>query len=164
MKISELMTRDVKTCAPADTLQRAAQIMWENDCGIVPIVEGDRVVGMITDRDVCMAAYTQGQPLWQIPVSGAMATDVHGVHEDDSLDAAESLMQRMRVRRVPVLDGGGRLKGILSMNDLARHSRRSTRYGDGLSGDSIVRILGAISEPRDAAAKRPATNGSPAAH
>ena len=115
-------------------------------------MEDGRVVGMITDRDVCMAAYTQGQPLWQIPVSDAMAHRRPRRHEDDSLDMAETLMRRMRVRRVPVLDGGGRLKGILSMNDLARHSHGSVEpQGNGLSGDSIVRTLAAICAPRPTA-------------
>jgi CBS-domain-containing membrane protein len=106
-----------------------------------------RVVGIVTDRDVCMAAYTQGRPLWQIPVSSAMAKRVHGVRETDSIDIVEALMQLAQVRRVPVLDGDGRLKGILSMNDLARRARHAGRK-NGLSGDSIVQTLAAICEPR----------------
>jgi len=165
MNASELMTTVVKSCGTNDNLQRAAQIMWETDCGVVPVVDGDgRVAGMITDRDICMAAYTQGQPLWQIPVSNAMAKQVHGVRENDQLEAVETLMQRVRVRRVPVLDGDGRLKGILSMNDLARHAHRSAgRKTNGLSGDSIVQTLAAICEPTAAAkAKTPTVKNSPA--
>jgi CBS-domain-containing membrane protein len=136
--------------------------MWENDCGVVPVIDGDgRVVGMMTDRDICMAAYTQGQPLWQITVSNAMAKEVHGVRENDRLEAAEGLMRRVRVRRVPVLDGDGRLKGILSMTDLARHTHRTVgRKSNGLSGDSIVQTLAAICEPQAAAvAREPSANG-----
>jgi CBS domain-containing protein len=148
MNVSDLMTAAVKSCGTNDNLQRAAQLMWENDCGIVPVVDGDgRVVGVITDRDICMAAYTHGQPLWQLPVSDAMAKQVHGVMENDPLDVVETLMRRVRVRRVPVLDANGRLKGILSMNDLVRHAHRSAgRKGNGLSGDSIVQTLAAICE------------------
>jgi CBS domain-containing protein len=155
MNASELMTRAVKTCGPEDNLQRAAQLMWEADCGAVPVVDAaGQLVGMITDRDVCMAAYTRGAPLWQIPVSSSMARLVYSVSEDDSLDAVEALMRRAQVRRVPVLDGGQRLTGILSMNDLARHAHRSGfRKGNGLSGDHIVQTLAAISEPRPAASK-----------
>jgi len=149
MNASEMMTAAVKSCGTNDNLQRAAQLMWENDCGVVPVVDGDgRVAGMITDRDICMAAYTQGRPLWQIPVSNAMAKQVHSVHENDSLEAVEGLMRQARVRRVPVLDGDGRLKGILSMNDLARHSHRSGQKSNGLSGDSVVKTLAAICVPR----------------
>jgi CBS domain-containing protein len=149
MNASELMTTNVKSCSSIDTLLRAAQVMWENDCGAVPVVDGqDRVVGMVTDRDICMAAYTQGRPLWQIPVSTAMAKRVHGVRENDPLEVVETLMRHVRVRRVPVLDGDGRLKGILSMNDLARRAHRSFGRRNGLSGDSIVQTLAAICEPR----------------
>jgi CBS domain-containing protein len=74
---------------------------------------------------------------------------VYNVHEHDTLETAESLMQRVLVRRVPVVDADGRLKGILSTNDLARHGHRSAGRGsNGLSGDSIVRTLARISEPR----------------
>ena len=150
MNVSDLMTKAVQSCGVNDNLQTAARIMWENDCGAVPVVAADeRVIGMITDRDICMAAYTQGQPLWNIPVSSAMADQVHVVRESDSLDVVETLMRNVRVRRAPVVDAGGRLKGIVSMNDLARHARRSSsRKADGLSGDSIAQTLAAISEPR----------------
>jgi len=149
MNVSELMSTAVKSCGTNDNLQCAAQIMWENDCGAVPVVDGDgRVVGMITDRDICMAAYTQGQQLSQIPVSNAMANHVHGVRETDPLEVVGTLMRRAKVRRVPVLDRDGHLKGILSMNDLARQAHRSVgRKTNGLSGDSIVETLAAICEP-----------------
>jgi len=165
MNASDLMTSAVKSCGMDDNLQRAAQLMWEGDCGIVPVVDGDgHVVGMITDRDICMAAYTHGRPLWQLSVGDAMAKQVHGVRETDPLEVVETLMRRVRVRRVPVLDGDGRLKGILSMNDLARHARHSAgRTANGLSGDSIAQTLAAICEPRRAAAAtEPAAKTSPA--
>jgi CBS domain-containing protein len=149
MNVSELMTRAVKSCGQGDDLQRAAQIMWESDCGAVPVVDAEqRVVGIVTDRDICMAAYTQGMPLWRIPVTTAMSRQVHAVRESDLIDEAEATMRQARVHRVPVLDGGDRLKGILSMNDLARHAHRTGgRKGDGLSGDRIVQTLAAICEP-----------------
>lgn len=152
MNASELMTKAVESCGANDTLQRVTQIMWEHDCGVVPVVDGEnRVIGMITDRDVAIAAYTQGRPLWQIPVSSVMAKQAHGVREEDDLDVVEALMRRVRVRRVPVLDAQGRLKGILSMNDLARHAHHGARRrGDGLRADSIVQTLAAICEPRTA--------------
>lgn len=152
MNASELMTTDVKSCNVNDNLQRAAQIMWENDCGAVPVIDNDgRVVGIVTDRDICMSAYTQGLPLWQISVSSAMANRVHGVREDDPIEAVEQLMRRVQVRRVPVLDGEARLKGILSLNDLARHAHRSSgRKSNGLSGESVSRTLAAVCQPRAA--------------
>ena len=163
MNASELMTSHPKSCSPNDSLQRAAQIMWEADCGVVPVVDDqNHVVGMITDRDITMAAYTQGSALWQIPVSSAMAKQVHGVREKDSLEVIEALMRRVRIRRVPVLDSEGRLKGILSMSDLARHAHRTGRKGNGLSGDGIVQTFAGICEPRTTGAKEPVTKGTPA--
>jgi CBS domain-containing protein len=163
MNVSELMTTSVKSCGTSDDLQRAAQIMWEGDCGAIPVLDDDkRVVGMITDRDICMAAYTQNRPLWQIPVSSAMATKVHGIRETDPVEIVETLMRRVRVRRLPVLDTHGRLTGILSMNDLARHAHRSQgRKNNGLSGDSIVHTLAAIGEaPASAKGPSGSVNGA----
>ena len=153
MNASALMTPAVQTCGENENLHRVAQLMWEADCGVVPVVDADgRVIGIVTDRDIAMAAYTQGRPLSQIPVSSAMAKQVHGVREGDALEVVEALMRRAQVRRVPVLDGDGRLRGILSLNDLARHAHRSPgilgfkwgRKGNGLSNDSIVETLAAI--------------------
>ena len=162
MNASDLMTKAVDSCRADDNLQRAMQIMWERDCGVVPVVDGEnRVIGMITDRDVAIAAYTQGRPLWQIPVSNAMAKQVHGVRENDDLEVIETLMRRVRVRRVPVLDLAGKLKGILSLNDLVRHFHPSAgRRGDGLRGDSIAQTLAAICEPRSVPTAKEATRAS----
>jgi CBS domain-containing protein len=165
MNVSELMSKAAKSCGTNDSLQEAARVMWESDCGMVPVVDDrTRVVGILTDRDICMAAYTHGQPLWQIPVSQAMAKQVHGVRENDPLEVVETLMRRVRVRRVPVLDADGRLKGILSMNDLTRHAHRAVgRWNNGLSVDSVVKTLAAICEPRAHSANvssAPAANGS----
>ena len=165
MNASELMNTDVQSCSVNDNLQRAAQIMWENDCGVVPVVDNDsRVVGVVTDRDICMSAYTQGLPLWQIPVSSAMAKRVHGVREDDPIEAVEQLMGRVQVRRVPVLDAEARLKGILSLNDLARHAHRYVgRKSNGLSGEGISQTLAAICQPRASSVRTETNvNGIPA--
>ncbi len=115
MNASDLMTRTVQSCSAGDSLWRAAQIMWEHDCGVVPVLDSEgRVIGMLTDRDVCMAAYTQGRPLADIPVGSAMAHQVHGVREEDPVDVVEGLMRRARVHRVPVLDAGGHLVDVAS--------------------------------------------------
>jgi CBS domain-containing protein len=167
MNASELMTPAVQTCGEGADLQRVAQLMWEADCGVVPVVDADgRVIGIITDRDIAMAAYLQGRPLSQIPVTSAMAKQVRGVREGDALEVVEALMRGAQVRRVPVLDGEGRLRGILSLNDLARHAHRPAwilgfklgRKGDGLSNDSVVGTLAAICQPR--AEREPAAKGA----
>jgi CBS domain-containing protein len=158
MNASELMTTSVKSCSNDDTLQRAAQLMWENDCGAVPVVDGDnRVVGIVTDRDICMAAYTQGRPLGQIPISSAMSKQVYSVREGDPLEVVATLMQHAQVRRLPVLDAQGCLRGIVSMNDLARRTHLSGQK-NGLIGDGIVQTLAAICAPRTATRAEEPTN------
>lgn len=148
MNIAGLMTPRVRSCRIGENLQQAAQIMWDGDCGVVPIVDDDeRVVGMLTDRDISMAACMQGKALWAIPVSHAMSRQVYGVGEADSIETAEAVMRRAKVRRVPVLDGYGKLKGVLSITDLARHAEQSSgRKSDGLSCVHGVRTIAAICE------------------
>jgi CBS domain-containing protein len=160
MYASDIMTTTVRSCRANDGLESAAKIMWEADCGVVPVVDADgRVVGIVTDRDVAMAAFMKGQPLSQIQVSSVMSKRVHGARTDDSIESVEALMGRAQVRRVPVVDGEGRLAGIVSMSDLARHTHPSTRIlglhvsrtGDGLSNDSVVETLAAICQPHSRA-------------
>jgi CBS domain-containing protein len=123
MKVQELMTRDVASCSAADNLSAAARSMWERDCGVVPVLDDERrVVGMVTDRDLAMAAYTQSRPLHEILVSTAMSREVHVCRGEDSIDTAQESMRRERVRRLPVIDSERRLVGILSLNDIARHA------------------------------------------
>ena len=145
MKIENVMTRGVKTCRPEDTLARAAQIFWDLDCGVVPVVDGEnRVVGMLTDRDVCLAAWRERRPLSELEVACAMSSPVHGCADDDELSEALGLMRRYQVRRLPVLDRGGRLVGLLSQDDVIRAAarRRSPRLAR-----CVVETLSMIGEP-----------------
>lgn len=146
MKIQEIMSQPVVACRESDTLNRAAQLMWENDCGAIPVVNDDgRIAGIVTDRDVCMASYTQGRALDAIPVSGAMATEVFTCHGEDSLETAEQLMGEKQVRRVPVVDADNRPIGVLSMNDIARHAAVD---GKTAAQRDAVRAMAAICQPR----------------
>ncbi|HVN64328.1 MAG TPA: CBS domain-containing protein [Candidatus Binataceae bacterium] len=123
------MTSDVKWCGIHDSLNSAARIMWDNDCGCVPIVDDEaRVVGVLTDRDICMAAYTQGLPLFAIPVETAMSRDVIACSPAASVETAHRLMRINEVHRLLVADDSGRLAGILSFSDLAN--------GRGIDGDA----------------------------
>ena len=151
MKVSELMTRDVASCKMNHSVDCSARIMWECDCGCVPIVDDeDRVVGMLTDRDICMAALSQGRPLDDIKVRSAATNDVVCAREDASIEEAEALMQKHQIRRIPVIDRNGVLQGILSMNDIARHFQGSRTRTQGLSGDFIAQTLAAICAPHGA--------------
>jgi CBS domain-containing protein len=121
MKITELMTQPAVTCSTSDDLDCAAQLMWEHDCGALPVVDGDgRTVGVITDRDICMAVWTQGRTLPTIPVRAAMSKQVFACRADDTLEAVRRTMQEKRIRRVPIVDAENRPVGMLSLNDLAQ--------------------------------------------
>lgn len=125
MKVERLMSRNPKSCRPDHDLACAAQILWEDDVGCVPIVDSEgRAVAMLTDRDVAMAAYTQGLPLREIRVSQAMSQDLHTCSPTDSVAVAEETMRARQVRRLPVVASDGKLVGVLSMNDIAREAFR----------------------------------------
>lgn len=146
MQVHELMTRSVIGCRTIDTLNDAARIMWEADCGCVPVLDdAGHPVGMLTDRDICMAAYTQGKPLLAIPIANAMASSVVVCRSDDSIATAEELMREHQLRRLPVVGADGTLVGILSLNDIAiRGHLEGKRSADELGSDAIARTLAAI--------------------
>jgi len=150
MNVESLMTKNVQTCRTTDRLDRAARVMWEADVGSVPVLdEASRVVGMITDRDVCMASYTQGVALAAIPVTTAMARTVVTCKPTDSVADAARLLQKHRIHRLPVLDGIGRLAGIVSVNDLARLAMRErSKPASELGTHEITELLASICEPR----------------
>lgn len=146
MQIKDIMSQPVVTCPLNSTLDHAAQLMWEFDCGIIPIVSDDgRLAGVVTDRDACMAAYTQGRPLSDIPVGVAMAKSTIACHKGDSVEAVESLMKTNQIRRVPILDDESRVVGLVSLNDLARLAGRARRNG---VDRQLVETMAAICQPR----------------
>ena len=128
MKVERLMKTDVNACRPDDTGNCAARIMWERDCGFVPIVdENERVLAVVTDRDLCMAAYTQGKPLQEISLHSVMSKEIFSCRPDEDLSQAEILMRKRQVRRLPVTDAEGRLKGILSLSDITREAAKEAK-------------------------------------
>ena len=165
MKIADLMTKGAMTCSQTDTLDRAAEIMWEHDCGAVPVTDDrGRTVGIVTDRDICMAAYTQGKRLSEIPVSVAVSKSLVAAGPEDSVESVAELMQTHQIRRVPILDERYQPVGMFTVGDLARHATR-VRKMDDLDADVIARTLAAISKPRRSHVRRerPASTRRPAA-
>ncbi len=155
MDVMQLMSKDPMTCSPNETLDCAAGIMWDKDCGIVPVIDSDRrVVGVITDRDICMAAYTQGKALKEIPIASIAMKQTVSVRPNDTLQAAENAMKTHQIRRIVVTDDQNRLVGLLSLNDLARHTGRKA---NGITSDEVTRTLAGICEPRDMRRERNAT-------
>lgn len=150
MKIEEIMTRNVHSCTPNDSLATAAQIMWENDCGAVPVVDQTgKLVGIITDRDLAMAAHLQNVSLRESRVANAMARDVKSCGPLDTPATVQSLMQQHKIRRVPVVDADRRLVGMVTLGDLAyAMSSTQTLGGDGMTWTAIAHTLSAVSAPR----------------
>jgi CBS domain-containing protein len=144
MLIRDLMSRNVQTCGAHESLNVAAHKMWEADVGSIPVLDDKgRVVGMLTDRDICMAAYTQGLPLRQIIAAEVMSKSIVTSAETDTVAHAEQLMREHAIRRLPVVDEERHVVGIVSMNDLARAAARWHR-GQG----ELVTTMAAICDPR----------------
>ena len=152
MKVEQIMSRPALTCGVGDPATRAVQLMWDADIGCVILVDSEeRIAGVITDRDVCMAAFLRGVPLCEITVGEVMTRNVATVRPDDRLGLAEALMRSKRVRRLPVVDAKARVVGLLSLNDVARVAQlqRGRRVPE-VAGDEVIATLGAICEPRRA--------------
>jgi len=121
MLVQDLMTRNVAAVRPDQTLAVAARLMWDCDCGALPVVEGDRkVIGMITDRDICMACWSRSLAPSALLVRDATSSDLVSCSPQATIAAAEAAMSGHQVRRLPVMDAEMRLVGILSLADIAR--------------------------------------------
>lgn len=154
MNVQSLMTKDPKCCRAEESLRTAAYLMWECDIGSIPVVDQEhRVVGMITDRDICMAGYFQDRPLSDIPVQQAMATGVVTCRPEDDVKTAERLMRDNQIRRLPIIDREGHLLGVVSVNDLARKAASDRHLSSPQVGETgVVMTMAAIGSPRPLAA------------
>lgn len=123
MKVKEIMTGDAKVCDLNASLADAAKTMWDNDCGMLPVLkDGKEIVGLITDRDICMAVAMRDRNPAGISVEEVITGAVYSVSPDDDVHQALETMQEHKVRRLPVVDLEGQLKGVLSMNDVTLHA------------------------------------------
>lgn len=150
MLIKEIMSQPVITAGIDTNLDAVACTMWENDCGSLPVVDkAGRLAGIITDRDICMAAYTQGKPLSAIPVKTVMAREVFSGHPDDAISEAEKVMSTKQVRRIPVINAKGEPVGFVSLNDLARGAAgRKGASKKGSSSPDVLKAMAAVCKPR----------------
>ena len=144
MTVKELQTSAVKTCGRDTDLATVAKLMWDGDCGAVPVVTDDhKVIGMITDRDICIAAATRSRAPAEIRAREVITGNgIHAVKPDDDVRVALRTMRKHRVRRLPVVDQQQRLSGILSINDLAL--RASPGLPDGVPAQEFLETLQAI--------------------
>lgn len=118
MKVSDAMTRDVRTMSPGQTIREAAQVMQRLDLGFLPVGENDRLVGMITDRDIAVRGVGAGKGP-DARISEIMTADVKYCFEDEDTDHVARNMGLLQIRRLPVVDRNKRLVGVISLGDLA---------------------------------------------
>lgn len=151
MKIEQLMTTSPMTCRPSHSLSWVAEMMWNHDCGCVPVTAGNgsqRVVGLITDRDICMAAHLKGKYLSEIRVGEVMTKEVWACNPGDPLQEAEAIMREARVRCLPVVDETDELLGLLSLADLAREAvRQHGSKNPEITASEIAVVLAMIAQP-----------------
>jgi CBS domain-containing protein len=148
MRIEELMSKSPAVCGPDDTLRAAAQKMAASNCGCLPVTALNgfqRLVGIITDRDICMAAQLQTR-MEELRVRDAMTKEVFACNPADNLVEAQAIMQEARVRRLPVVDESERLIGVISLADLACEAERER---GAISKAEVGKILATLSKPRD---------------
>jgi CBS domain-containing protein len=136
MKVSEVMTRDVQTIRPDQRVQEAASFMLSADAGSIPVTDGDRLIGMITDRDIAVRGVAKGYGP-DTPVRELMTDDIICARADDDVDDVASKMSEAQVRRLPVIDENERLCGIVSLGDLSRDADE----------DAASEALEGVSEP-----------------
>ena len=135
--VTDVMTRNVRTMASTDTVASAAKAMDELDVGVIPVCEGDKLLGVVTDRDIVVRAVAQGLD-GDTPLSKVMSTDVRTARESDDLDTVLAEMATSQIRRLPVLDASDGLVGIISIGDIAVK---------GQDEEDVGQSLGEISSP-----------------
>jgi CBS domain-containing protein len=155
MKAQDVMTKNLFCIGSEQSLNDAAQLMWDRDCGSAPVVNGDnQVVAMITDRDIAMAAYIAGNRLADIPIETAMSQQLVCCKADDDIGEVQHLMQVHRLHRIPVVDDQLKPLGIISLNDIASTCKSGSRQVKPKDvSDTLAAICGPIVQKNRAAGK-----------
>ncbi|HEY4159172.1 MAG TPA: CBS domain-containing protein [Polyangiaceae bacterium] len=152
MKVRDLMTTNVASLQSREPLSAAAQRMWECDCGAIPVTEdgSSRVIGMITDRDICMATWTKNRAPSAIELAEVISRELYFCAPEDGLSTAGNLMRQKQVRRIPVLDENRNLVGILSLADIASYSQplEPRTFGSEIAPSDLAATLANICHPR----------------
>ena len=146
MKVSEVMTPNVETVQPDQTVQQAASFMLSADAGSIPVTEGDRLIGMITDRDIAVRGVADMRDAGRMPVGSVMTDEAFACHAGDSLYDCMRAMARHQVRRIPIVDGRDRVVGIVSQADIAQHAGDLPGHGE---RRAVADVVCAVSEPTD---------------
>lgn len=151
MMVRDIMHKGVKSCALDNTLDDIANQMWNEDIGAMPVVDQDRkLTGMITDRDIAMAAALKHKPLWEISVKDVIAgKSCHYCRPDDEVHQALELMGESRIRRIPVVDEGMHVTGMIGLKDVVEHTygRSGQRKQTTISADDLLTTYQRICKP-----------------
>ncbi|MBI5276355.1 MAG: CBS domain-containing protein [Burkholderiales bacterium] len=139
--VADVMTRGVRTMAPNDTVVAAAQAMDELNVGVIPVCDGEKLVGMVTDRDIVVRGVAQGCDMRATRLADVMSGSVHAVKPTDDVDQVLSEMAERQIRRMPVVDDGEHLVGIVSLGDIA--------VKDPTDEGEVASSLGEISTPAE---------------
>ena len=155
MKVQDVMTENPKFCRPETNLAAAAASMWENDCGVLPVLaDGKTAIGVITDRDIALALGTKNRKASDIKVREVISGKLYAANPEEDIHTALKLMRREKVHRLPVIDAEGALKGILSLNDIALQAvHPDGKKAPELNYEDVVSTLKAICEHRPAKAE-----------
>ena len=149
MKVKEVMMRTAASCNRESNLGEAVEILWNRNCGILPVVDAEqKVIGVITDRDVCIALGTRNRLPCDVTVGEVASGMLFVCRPDDEIRSAMASMAEAKVRRLPVVTADGKLEGILSMDDIVTHSEtRGGKAVSELSHDVVVETLKAVYRP-----------------
>ncbi len=146
MQVKEIMTSDVSFCGPKANLADVATAMWDKDCGSIPIVDQNKkVVGIITDRDICMTVVFKNKPANEIIAEELIGGLVRVCSPEDDVEMALAVMKHAQLRRLPVVDKDGTLCGIISISDAIRHAGKGEKKSKRVSGKKVLQSLRGIS-------------------
>lgn len=148
MKVQDVMTADVFVSRPNTNLSEALQMMWEKDCGVLPVVDdSSRLIGIVTDRDIAIALGTRHRLASELTVGEIMSGEIQACHPESDVVTALGMMREMRVRRLPVTSSDGGVHGIISISDIVRRAETGKVFqSEGLTGE-LVATLQTIYEP-----------------
>ena len=134
--VRDVMTPNPECVTERDGVQEVARIMKEQDTGVVPVVDGKKVIGLITDRDIVVRGLAEGRDLANMKVNELMTKTVRSVNEDMPVNEVLDLMSSAEIRRVPVVNGNGELVGIVSIGDIAVQTNTDNKVGKAIEGIS----------------------------
>jgi len=148
VKVESIMARTSVSCRPDASLADAAKLMWDGDFGFLPAVDEGKLVGVVTDRDICIGSASMAVPVTEIPVTAVMSREPVVCRSEDDLSDALQMMAKHQVRRLPVVNKKQELQGVLSMNDVIQEMHEPGAAADGPAIEDVFEALKSIGKHR----------------